>query len=262
MSGLGAALQCEVLKARRSKVPLWTALGLALAPLMGGLFMVILKDPERARAAGLIGAKAQITAGTADWPTYLGVVSQALAVGGSMVFAFVAAWVFGREFAEGTLKLLLAVPTRRGATVAAKFLVVWGWSGLLAVWVFALALGVGALVELPGWSARVALDAAGVAAVTAALAAALVTPTAFLASAGRGYLAPLGFAALTLFLAQVAAATGWGGWFPWSVPPLWSGLAGPRSGHLGAASYALVGLTSLGGLVATAAWWRLADHGN
>jgi ABC-2 type transport system permease protein len=261
MKALAAALYCEVLKARRSQVPLWTALGLALAPLMGGLFMVILKDPERARAAGLLRAKAEITAGAADWPTYLGVVSQALAVGGSFVFAFVAAWVFGREFADRTVKLLLAVPTRRDATVAAKFLVVWGWCGLLAVWVFALALGVGALVGLPGWSARVALEAAGVAAVAAALSAALVTPTAFLASAGRGYLAPLGFAVLTVVLAQIAAAIGWGGWFPWSVPALWSGLAGPRAEHLGPASYVLVGLTSLGGLVATAAWWRLADHG-
>lgn len=87
MSGFVQAFRCELLKARRSRVPLWTALGLALAPMMGGLFMFIMKDPARARALGLLGAKAQLTTGTADWPTYLGVIAQATAVGGSFVFA-------------------------------------------------------------------------------------------------------------------------------------------------------------------------------
>ena len=54
-------------------------------------------------------------------------------------------------------------------------------------------------------------------------------PVALLASAGRGYLPPLGWAILTVFLAQILAAIGWGAWFPWSVPALFSGLAGPRA---------------------------------
>jgi ABC-2 type transport system permease protein len=49
MKGLRAALWAEALKARRSRMPLVTALGFCLAPLMGGFFMVVLKDPERAR---------------------------------------------------------------------------------------------------------------------------------------------------------------------------------------------------------------------
>jgi ABC-2 type transport system permease protein len=53
---------------------------------------------------------------------------------------------------------------------------------------------------------------------------------------------------------------GWGGWFPWSVPPLFTGLAGPRGSHLEPASYVIVGATSVAGLAATSLWWRLADH--
>ena len=60
MSGFRAALWAEALKARRSKMPVLTGLGFSLAPLMGGFFMVVLKDPGRARQWGLIGAKAQI----------------------------------------------------------------------------------------------------------------------------------------------------------------------------------------------------------
>ena len=51
MSGLGAAGWAEMIKARRSKVPWLTAGALCLAPLVGGLFMVILADPDRARLA-------------------------------------------------------------------------------------------------------------------------------------------------------------------------------------------------------------------
>jgi ABC-2 type transport system permease protein len=260
VKGLGRALRCELLKARRSQVPKWTAAGFTLAPLMGGLFMFILKDPSRARALGLLRAKAQIAAGTADWPTFLGIIAQATAVGGSFLFALVTAWVFGREFADRTAKLLLAVPTPRHAIVAAKLIVVCAWSALLCAWIFGVGLLVGRVVGLPGWSGTVLCQGAANVALTAVLAIPLVGPIAFLASWGRGYLAPLGFAVLTVFLAQITAATGWGAWFPWSVPPLLSGLAGEDAAALGAASYALVGLASLAGVLATIVWWWRTDH--
>src|SRR6266542_6113656 len=127
-----AALWAEVLKARRSKVPWLTALGFSLAPLVGGLFMIILKDPERARSMGLISTKAQLTVGVADWPTYFGLLAQATAVGGGVLFSLVTTWVFGREFSDHTAKELLALPTPRAAIVAAKFVVVMTWAAGLA----------------------------------------------------------------------------------------------------------------------------------
>lgn len=260
MSALIAAVWAEILKARRSRVPVLTGIGFALAPLMGGLFMLILKEPQRARSLGLISAKAQIVAGTADWPTYLGLTAQATAVGGSLLFAFVTAWVFGREFADRTVKLVLAVGTPRHATVAAKLLTVAIWCALLSAGNFCLSLAVGALVGLPGWSLLVLRGAAETVAGTTVLVIALMPVTALMASAGRGYLAPLGFAILTLFLAQILAATGWGALFPWSVPALFSGLAGPSAASMDAASYWIVAITGAVGLVGTFMWWRLADQ--
>jgi ABC-2 type transport system permease protein len=260
MSDLVRAFQCELLKARRSRVPLWTAAGFSLAPLMAGLFMFILQDPSRARALGVLRAKAQIAAGVADWPTYLGVIAQATAVGGSLVFALAATWVFGREFVDRTAKLLLAVPTPRHAIVSAKFALVAIWSTLLAAWILGLAVPIGFLLELPGWSEQALAEKALNVASTAGLSILLLSPTAFLASASRGYLAPMGFTILTIFLGQITIATGWGAWFPWSVPALFTGMAGPRTDILSASSYALVGLTSLAGVGATLAWWRRTDH--
>src|SRR5512134_4181380 len=118
MNGFSSALWAETLKMRRSKVPLFTAIGFSIAPLVAGLFMIILKDPEAARSMGLISAKAQLTAGVADWPTFFSILSQAVAVGGAILFAIVTAWVCGREFSDHTAKELLALPTPREAIVA------------------------------------------------------------------------------------------------------------------------------------------------
>ncbi len=105
-----------------------------------GLFMVILKDPEAARALGLLGAKAQLTAGTADWPTYWSLLGQAVTVGGSVLFAFLTAWVFGREFADRTVRGLLASATPRRTIVIAKALVIAVWGAAISGWVLLLSL--------------------------------------------------------------------------------------------------------------------------
>src|SRR5512146_3040276 len=123
MPALRSALWGETLKALRSRVPLFTALGFCLMPAMGGFFMIILKDPAAARSMGLISGKAQLTAGSADWPAYFGLLAQATAVGGAVLFSIITIWVFGREFSDRTVKDLLALPTPRTAIVSAKFLV-------------------------------------------------------------------------------------------------------------------------------------------
>src|SRR3989337_1495154 len=111
MNTFFSALWAETLKARRSKVPLLTTIGFSLAPMVGGLFMIILKDPDAARSMGLISTKAQIAAGTAEWATLFNMLAQAVAVGGAIVFSIFTAWVFGREFSDRTAKELLALPT-------------------------------------------------------------------------------------------------------------------------------------------------------
>jgi ABC-2 type transport system permease protein len=260
MNTFAAALWAESLKARRSKVPALTTLGFCLAPLVSGLFMIILKDPEQARRMGLLGAKAQLAAGTAAWPTFFGLLTQATAVGGALLFAMVTSWAFGREFTDRTAKDLLALPTPRAAIVTAKLVVVAGWGLAATGLIFGIGLGVGAAVDIPGWSYQLAGRAGGDILAIAALDLALMTPIACLASAGRGYLAPLGWAFLTLALAQIAAVLGWGDWFPWSVPALYSGLAGPRAEQIGLHSHILVGLTCLAGLAALYFWWLHADQ--
>ena len=260
MTNFASALRVEALKMRRSKTPLFTALGFSLPALIGGLFMVILKDPEAARSTGLISAKAQLTAGTAEWATLFNMLAQAVAVGGAIVFGTFTAWLFGREFSDHTVKELLALPTPREAIVGAKFVVMAVWTLLLTVLCFILGLIIGALVDIPGWSlellrsATVDILGAGV------LTISLLPFVAFFASAGKGYLPSFGWMILTVAMAQIAAITGWGDFFPWSIPALFSGAMGPRAEFLGAHSYVIILLASLVGTIATFYWWRNADQ--
>jgi len=159
MNRFGAALWGEALKARRTALLGFSVLAICLLPGVGGLFMIILKDPAAAKGLGLISTKAQLMAGVADWPTYLGILSQGLAVAGSLIFGLITAWVFGREFAERTAKELLAVPTPRSVIVAAKLIVTLTWALALTLIVIVLGFGVGWAVDIPGGSTELAWSA-------------------------------------------------------------------------------------------------------
>jgi ABC-2 type transport system permease protein len=222
--------------------------------------MIILKDPAQARSMGLLGAKAQLMAGVADWPTYFEILAQAVAVGGALLFAVLTIWVFGREFVDRTAKELLALPTSRAAIVGAKFTLI-ALLGLgLTLYIFGLGLIVATAVDIPGWSPQLVVQAFVSVLGAAGLTLALMPFVALLASLGRGYLPPFGWTILTLFLANIVAYTGWGDWFPWTVPALFSGAAGPRGDQLGVHSYLLVAVALLIGTAATFLWWQRADQ--
>jgi ABC-2 type transport system permease protein len=90
---------------------------------------------------------------------------------------------------------------------------------------------------------------------TSFLAMAVVTPFAFVASVGRGYLLPIGVALLALIAANLLALAGWGEYFPWAVPGLVA-----QGTELTPVSYVIVALTALAGMLATYAWWMRADQ--
>ncbi len=260
MNTFTSALWAETLKMRRSKVPLFTAIGFSMAPLAGGLFMIILKDPETAKSMGLITVKAQALAGTADWTSYFGFLAQAIAAGGMILFAIVTIWVFGREFSDRTVKELLALPTSREVIVTAKFIVIAVWSLIVTILIFGIGIVVGTLIVMPGWSEELIRISFISIIGTAALTVLLMPLVALLASSGRGYLPPFGWTIFTLFLANISAILGWGDWMPWAIPGLFGGVAGPRNEALGFHSYVILTATAMIGLAATYYWWRNADQ--
>jgi ABC-2 type transport system permease protein len=254
-NNLAQAIWVEALKFRLSRMPLFSLLGFLLVPLIGGFFMIILKDPEFARRVGLISAKAQLMAGAADWPTLLNLMAQAVAIGGIILFGFIGSWVFGREYSDRAAKDLLALPTSRSTIVLAKFAVVMGWSVIATAVIYVAGLGVGAAVGLPPVPAEVFWQSTMTVAIAAVLTITLVAPIAFFASAGHGYLPPLAAAVLAILLGQVIAVAGYGEYFPWAIPALYA-----QGSPVGLASYLIVFMTGLLGMMGTFLWWELADQ--
>lgn len=258
MHDLTDAIWIEVRKAIRSRLPLFTALGALVVACGLAFLMFVYKNPAFARSVGLISAKANLSGGTATWSYFLGVLGQAMAVGGLLLFSLVESWVFGREFADGTLKDLLAVPLPRASLLLAKFLVVVLWSLLLAALLSLVGLLLGAAIGLSGGSVEVFWRGMTAQAVITCLVIVSVFPFAFFASIGRGYLLPIGVTLLVLVLGNVVTIAGWGSFFPWAVPGLYAALAGRA--NLDASSYLLVCCTGFAGMVATYFWWRWADQ--
>ena len=258
MKGLAGALWAELLKVRRSRVPTFIALGFVLLPLAMAFFMVIMKDPEGARRLGIIGIKAQLMVGTVDWSTYLGMLSQGV-MGLILLNALMGSWVFGREYADRTMKDLLALPTSRSAFIAAKYTVFALWSLLMVVLVSVLGVSLGYVVGLPGLSSEVVVRGVSTIFGVGVMNILLITPITLVAYAGRGYLPSMGFTFLVLALAQISEVIGYGMYFPYAIPALFiKGITG--GDPLSTISYLIVLLTCLGGAIGTYIWLRYADQ--
>ena len=258
------ALRVEFQKTWHSKTLWLTILALLLATMIGGLFMYILKDPERARQLGIIGVKAQIFSGIADWPSFFNLMLLLVSIGGLIIFGFIFVWIFGREYSDKTYYDMLSLPTSRVMIVIAKIITAAYWSMALILLAFVLMLGIGAALQLPGWSSATTMHGLTLLLGTGALTILTCIPFALIASVTRGYLPAVGGMFLVLVLGQIINQIGYGQYFPWNIPMMYSGAAQALSGKiaapLGFVSYFLVLLVGIISIIVTGAWWRYADQ--
>lgn len=260
MSAFTQVLATEFLKLRRCKVTWGTLGGLSLGPLGIALFMWIVREPGRAAKLGLLGTKANLSGIEATWPSFASIVTMLIGVGGMLILAFVVAYIFGREYAEGTAKNLLALPVDRSLFVLAKLVVAAVWWVVLVFAVLAEALLIGLALGLPGFSAGVALGAVGNSLLAAGISFLLAPVVAWVTTAGRGYMPPIAFALASLALGDVFSHTGWSMWFPWSIVPSLIGMVSKPSAGVPVASFVVVALTFAAGIAATIVQVRLADN--
>ncbi|MFB6341892.1 hypothetical protein ACE1ET_09220 [Saccharicrinis sp. FJH62] len=85
-------------------------------------------------------------------------------------------------------------------------------------------------------------------------------PVAFIAVAGRGIILPIAFVILVLILSQFLAMAGFGPYFPWAIPGVFT-VSDPAQGMaLVNTSYVILILTFALGITGTVLWWRYADQ--
>lgn len=254
------ALKAEILKNRHARITWVTFIAFSLAPLFGGVFMILMKG-NGSGLSGAFKAKAEILSFEANWNSYLGLLSQAVGVGGVLIFGFVAGWLFGREYADGTAKDLLSLPISRTKILNAKFIYYTIWCIALVFSNLLLGLLIGFALRLPGWSSAIFLSNIQVYFLTTILIILLNTPIAFFAIYGRGFMTPLGIVAILLVLAQIIGALGFGNYFPWAVPGIYSGSGGnDLKAGLNVFSYLIIVITSIAGYFSTILWWKYVDQ--
>lgn len=259
MKSLRAALSAEYLKIRKSKI-LWITFGFfVFIPCMMGLMIFVVRHPELTDKLGLIAAKASLF-GDADWQGFYDLINQMLATVGFIGFGFVAAWVFGREFMEKTIKDLLSLPISRKYIVIAKFIVISIWCIILSVILFASSFVVGQVIGLDNWSVDLFVDELSRYLLIVCLTLLVCSPVAYFASYGRGIIAPIGFIILSLIIAQFVAIAGLGAFFPWAIPGLLSVPPNTEGMQVFWWSYAIVGITGILGCYMTIYYWKRADQ--
>ncbi len=253
-------LATEFLKLRRSRVTWLSLVALSIGTFAIALMMWIVREPGRAAQLGLLGTKANLAGLEATWPAFFTMLTLVVGMGGTLLLSFLVAYVFGREYSDGTAKNLLAMPVGRAWFVLAKLVVVAAWWAVLVCVVIAEGFAIGFALRLPGFAPALAVGAVRDALLAASVAYLLAPVVAWITTLGRGYMPPLGFALAMLALGQVFSRTGWATWFPWSIVPLLIGTVGQRVTTLPAASYVVLALTFVAGIAGTIAQVRWADN--
>ena len=116
------AIAVEALKLRRSLVGI-----IATIAIVGGT-IALLAGITAALASGNAQMLAKAGPGaTRDWTGLLSSATQITAAGGLLGFGVVLAWLFAREFTDGTITGLFALPVGRGRIAIAKLIVYAMW---------------------------------------------------------------------------------------------------------------------------------------
>ncbi len=259
MKNLIRTFAVELIKLRRSNILLITVCLFIFIPVMMGLLMYLAQHPVMASKMGIVAAKASFFREN-TWNGYFEIINQTAAAIGVIGFGFVTSWVFGREYIEHTITDLLALPVRRSSIVVAKFIVVVLWCSVLILVLFLSGVCMGLAVGVPGWTKEVFYHSMHIFLITSYLTILLSTPVAFLASVSRGIIAPIGFVILMLIIAQFTGVVGWGPYFPWAIPGVFTISPGTEGMEIVTTSYFVLGLTSLVGFFGTIAWWCWADQ--
>lgn len=213
---MSAALSAEALKLRGSLVGIvgTAAIVGGIAALSGAMLLAVSSgQPDIVAKLG--------PAATADWAGFLSSATQITGTGGLIGFGFVLAWMFGREFADGTVNGLFALPVSRARIAAGKLTVYGAWVACVSLAVAGMLLLIGTASGLGGLTETDAAALARIAAL-AVLSAGLAAPVAWIATIARSMLAGVAATVAIMVIAQVGVLAGAGGWMPLAAPTLWA----------------------------------------
>lgn len=213
---MNAAIRVEALKLRRSPVGMIATVALVLGTvvLLAGITAgVAAGNPDMIAQAG--------PAASLDWMGLLAGAKQIVAAGGLIGFGVVLSWMFAREFTDGTITGLFALPVSRTSIALAKLIIYAIWVVLVSIGITISLLILGLLLgygtpSTDTWASLAQLC------VLALSTGAIAIPVAWVATITRSLLAAIGAVIGLVIIAQVGALAGAGAWVPLAAPAYWA----------------------------------------
>ena len=166
-----------------------------------------------------MGRKAASMVTSPGWDGYTGLGATSVSATILLAVGVVMSWSVGREFTDGTIVGLFAIPPTLRTIATAKMVVTLSWAVLLGAGEAALLMTAGLLLGLG------AAGAAGCFATLLLVSVALgagILPVMWAATWWRGYLAGIGLTLAILVVTNLAAGFGLGAYTPWSIPVAWT----------------------------------------
>jgi ABC-2 type transport system permease protein len=166
-------------------------------------------------------AKLGPAASLPGWDGLIAIAVQITAAAAVLAFGVVLSWLVGREFGDGTVTGLFALPVSRRTIVTAKL-------AIYVLWTTAVGAALVVTVGLVGLLLDLQRPAAGVGSLLTrlltltVLSAVVASPAAWAATIGRGVLPGIATTIGIIAVAQISAVAGAGAWFPFTAPALWA----------------------------------------
>jgi ABC-2 type transport system permease protein len=247
---LWIAVEVEARKFAAARVPVGTTLLLVVGVTAIATGMTLAARSGDPAVTAKLGPAAQLE----GWDQLVTIVLQVTAAASVVAFGLALSWTMGREFADGTVTGLFALPVPRQVIAAGKLLVYLMWTVGVAVCLVVVVAVVGLALRLaPPSSGSLPLLLARLAALVV-LSGLIAAPAAWAATLGRGLMAGIGTTVALMATAQFVAISGSGAWFPFTAPALWAMNVGPVS----AVQLALVAtVPALFGALTLRAWATL-----
>jgi ABC-2 type transport system permease protein len=212
-----AAFSVEARKLRAARVVQATTVFLVLGVTAIATGMTIAARSGNAAVIAKLGPAAALT----GWDGLVAVVLQITAAAAVLAFGVVLSWLVGREFADGTVTGLFALPVSRPTIVTAKLAIYLMWTVGVGIAMLAATGTVGLMLGLPAPAAGVGPLLARLAVLTV-LSGLVAMPAAWAATIGRGVLPGIATTIGIIAVAQIMAVGGVGAWFPLTAPALWA----------------------------------------
>ena len=166
-----------------------------------------------------LGKKAASMVTSPGWDGYTALGATSVSATTLLAVGVVMSWSVGREFTDGTMVGLFAVPPTLRSIAAAKMVAILSWAALLGLGEAAMLTTAGLML---GLGPAGAAGCFAVLALVAVLLSAGVLPVMWAATHWRGYLAGIGFTLAILVATNLAAGFGLGACTPWSIPVVWA----------------------------------------